>query len=364
MNLQSSFIFLNNTNEKSGAKSKKEIVLPKSIILYIKELFGACETDKGNFLIKRKYECLIDKCKVLFTVSSITNATYLNVCVEGKRNDNIVKCLEKVQQKLDNSKISDEYVIITAYCAVSEYYCNKLYPRLNELERNLRSLLLHIYILKFDNNFYSHCMDLMSEETQETVKRVMQSKNETKRKKNLFYSMDFGQLQELLFTQKWTEEDDKAKQLIVDNPDATCDEFRDFMSNIGPKSEWERIFSDKIETDFAQKNIQLVAKKRNKVAHTKLLSKEEFIECNKIIDELNKEIEIAIEFTQHEEFIKANEEAISQMLSGVLITFSNFIRKTVKPMDYFFKNSGVVTMCETLGKIAIDNYNSMNEQSD
>lgn len=42
LKLQSSFIFLNNTNEKSGAKSKKEIVLPKSIILYIKELFGAC----------------------------------------------------------------------------------------------------------------------------------------------------------------------------------------------------------------------------------------------------------------------------------------------------------------------------------
>lgn len=362
LKLRSNFIFLNNDEGNTSSKNKNKVIIPKSIISYLIELFGATKTEKGNLLVKRKYECSMDKCHVLFTISNVENASYMTVSVEGNRNDNIVKCLEKIQHSFDNSKISDEYIIITSYCAVSEYYCNKLYPKLNELERNLRNLLLHIYILKFDNDFYSHCMDVMSEGTQEDVKKVMGVKSNTKRKKNLFYSMDFGQLQELLFTQKWTEADDNEKQQILDdNADLSVlsdGELRNLITNIKPKSEWERIFSDKIETDFAQKNIRLVSKGRNKVAHSKLLTNGEYLECNKLIDELNKEIEIAIELTETEEFIKANEEALSKALGGILAVFGEFMKNTVKPLSDFFEKPGVRGVVEMLGKLANSNYNS------
>lgn len=362
MKLQSSFIFLNNIDAETS-KNKNEIKHTKSILSYISELFGATKTEKGNLFVKRRYECSMDKCHVLFIISSVGSASYMTISVEGKRNDIIVKCIEKIQQAFDNSKISDEYIIITSYCAVSEYYCNKLYPKLNELERNLRNLLLHIYILKFDNDFYSHCMDIMSGETQENVKKVMRTKSSIKRKQNLFYSMDFGQLQELLFTQKWTDVEESEKQQIFDdNPDLSMlsdEELRNLISNIKPKSEWERIFSDKIETDFAQKNIRLVSRERNKVAHSKLLTNEEYLECNKLINELNKEIEIAITLTEDEEFIRANEEAISKALGGILTTFSNFMQNTVKPLSGLFEKSGIKTTIETLGKLASANYNDI-----
>lgn len=363
MKLQSSFIFLNNVDRKTTSKNKNDITLPKSIISYIVELFGATKTEKGNLFIKRKYECSMDKCHVLFTISSVGTASYMTISVEGKRNDNIVKCIENIQCVFDKSKISDDYIIITSYCAVSEYYCNKLYPKLNELERNLRNLLLHIYILKFDNDFYSHCMDVMSEGTQENVKKVMRAKSNTKRKQNLFYSMDFGQLQELLFTPKWTDADENKKQKVMDDnsnlSDLTDTELRDLISNIKPKSEWERIFSDKIETDFAQTNIRLVSQGRNKVAHAKLLTNEEYLECNKLIDELNREIEIAISLTEDEEFIRANEEALSKALGGILTTFGDFIKNTVQPLNGLFEKSGVKSAIETLGKLALTNYNDI-----
>lgn len=51
------------------------------------------------------------------------------------------------------SGVRDEYVDIISYDAISEFYCNKILPKLNTLERNLRKLLFNIYIVNFGKEF-------------------------------------------------------------------------------------------------------------------------------------------------------------------------------------------------------------------
>ena len=55
---------------------------------------------------------------------------------------------------MQDSGIQADDIMVISYDAISEYYCNKIYPKLNELERNLRKLLFNIYIVNFGKDYY------------------------------------------------------------------------------------------------------------------------------------------------------------------------------------------------------------------
>ncbi len=93
------------------------------------------------------------------------------------------------------------------------------------LERNLRKLLFNTYTVNFGVDYYQKTV---SPDLQKKIKGVIQAKgNEEKKQierlKKFFYSMEFSDIQTLLFTKKWTTVEEESKAEFLSKP--SCHTF-------------------------------------------------------------------------------------------------------------------------------------------
>ena len=158
--LNNDYIFLPKTKKDDSRISSKDtddtirIQARKNVFLYIRNIFGEpiCK-DEENIVFKiiYTYEMEIKNImyEVIFTIYNITRSSYLDICVRGKTTYQVVSALEYIHDKIIGSNIEQDYIMIVSYDSVSEYYCNKAYPKLNKLERNLRKLLFNTYTVNF-----------------------------------------------------------------------------------------------------------------------------------------------------------------------------------------------------------------------
>ena len=75
---------------------------------------------------------------------------------------------------ITNNKLSKNYIIITSYDSISEYYCNKVYPKLNEFERKFRKLLFITYTAQFKKAYFE---STTSKELQTKAKEKIKNRN-------------------------------------------------------------------------------------------------------------------------------------------------------------------------------------------
>ena len=169
MLLQNSYIFLykdKTEKEKYQKKDDNSIILnfPCSVKYYIKKTFNITKTTEILHFYQYEYETVINldglDFQVRFRTFEVLESTYLDIQVTGKTKHQIVLCLEHIHNTLLSSGVEKEYIPIISYDAVSEYYCNKLYPKLNGLERNLRKLLFNTYIVNFGKSYYERTINL------------------------------------------------------------------------------------------------------------------------------------------------------------------------------------------------------------
>lgn len=339
MMLQSSYIFLiRESGKKDDKRSNADGVgnrtltaeVGHSIYKFIMELFPCASREKsadGLFKKKITYKMQVgdDFYLVSFAISEVIDTTYLNVLVEGKSKVKIIDCLEQIQDKLLSLQELDErYISIISYDAISEYYCNKIIPKLNALERNLRKLLFNIYIVNFGQNYYRATTD---EKFQAKIKSVIQARGskgekEEERLKLFFYSLEFNDIQTLLFTPSWTLFDEETKKKFLDEHQdlskLSDDQLRKAFSEFSIKSDWERFFSSKVDIDEIEEIIESIRKYRNKIAHFKFFCKSEYVDCEEIIKRLNKAVIKAIQITEEKDFASKNHEYMCEILAESL----------------------------------------------
>lgn len=344
MKLQNSYIFLRNPNKARAKKKEQEsnnvirIDVPSSVFSHISKLFPEAvdqsnDSDVWNYQKKLMWEYTADNanCAVEFHFYEVVETTYLDVLVEGKNKKQIINCLEIIQSAFQRSDIPSEFIMIISYDAISEYYCNKIYPRLNELERNLRRLLFNIYIVNFGKEYYKATI---SSQLQNKGKGVIQAKGNAEQKEiarlqEFFYSLEFNDIQEMLFTPHWTDFDEQTIETFLSkNKDLTVlsdKTLRDAFLNFVPKSDWERFFSDKIsEIDF--KNVfDSIRKYRNLIAHCKFFYKESYRECCTSVKQLNEAILVAIKKTEEKDFAEKNSEMIRQASQKIKESLDAFL---------------------------------------
>lgn len=359
LELQNSYIFLKNpyANEETKETCTEDGTLVlrvgKNLYNYIKASFPALTrvADYGDFY-KSKYVTELQFgsviCNVEFIITELVDTQYLDVVVKGNTKNQIVKCLENIQYTLLISGVRERYIDIVSYDAVSEYYCNKIYPKLNTLERNLRKLLFNIYIVNFGRDYYKATI---AEELQGKIKGVINidsSKSEkdqiktdykttTKREaeeierlQRFFYSFEYIDIEKLLFTPSWTSVDESEKKKFLEkNPnlsELSDEELREAFSKYVPRSDWERFFSNKINISDIKELIEQIRIYRNSVAHFKFFYKADYDECNKRVNRLNSAIINAIKITEDKDFAEKNAENLSEALKNVLAGFANFTK--------------------------------------
>ena len=357
MQLQNSYIFLPNylKEEKKTIQTSEDtnkLTFGRSFPFYIKSLFNITERITEERFFKLEYHALINienfEYKVIFKINNVQRNVYLDVVAEGKTKSKVIFCLEYINEVFKKSEIENDFIMLITYDSISEYYCNKLYPKLNELERNIRKLLFNIYIVNFGEKYYQ---ETISAELQKKIKSVIQAKgnNETKEIQRLqmfFYSLEFGDILDMLFTDRLTNYELSKKEDFLnshsDLSELSDEELRNAFNECSPRSDWERFFSNKFDNDLIKIQIDEVRKKRNNIAHCKFFNKSEYEDCKKQITLLNKEILNAIKITEDVDFAKKNAEALKKSMETLAAQIGEFTKSLFGELNpaHIIKNLG------------------------
>lgn len=348
--LNNDYIFLPQIKKDDSRVSSKgtddtiRIQMRKNVFLYIQSIFGepiSKDTENIMFKIIYIYEIEVKNImyEVIFTIHNIARYSYLDICVSGKTANQVVIALEYIQEKIIGSDIERDYIMIVSYDSISEYYCNKAYPKLNKLERNLRKLLFNTYTGNFGVDYYQKTV---SPDLQKKIKGVIQAKGneekkQTERLKKFFYSMEFSDIQALLFAKKWTKVEEERKAEFLSKHEKLTElseeDIRAAFDMFSPKSDWERLFADKIDNSEIEKMIETVRSTRNDIAHCKFFYKEQYIVFNEVVTNLNRLILKAIKLTEEKDFVNKQAESFRIALAGVADTLAQF-QKRIKETIY------------------------------
>lgn len=223
--------------------------------------------------------------------------------------------------------------LILAFDEISEYYCNKSYPKFQHFERRIRQLIFKIMTKAFGALWVDKT--IIDDETMKKLKGMISSYYpDIKKDKNLrdekiieeaLYQMDISELETFLFKKSRDIDpgnliDEKLSKDVLSA--MSKDEIITLLDEGRSKSLWDRFFAKDIPIDDPEGKISTIRNERNKVAHSKPFFKKEYKNVDGILDEFILHIEKAI---ANVEMIKYEPLSISDVLSG----FSNALKKSL-----------------------------------
>lgn len=355
MKYKNSYIFLKRNNkDQETTKNDNKIVfrLTPSIKSLLKKTFENIKSDyresedfnSGKFTIKKGNKDV----EILFKYYSVMGNYYLDIIVEDKNVLSAVSVLNEINNILfaKNNFFDEFYVSIISYDYSSEYYCNKLYPYLNEFERKLRKLLFNIYTLNFNLDYYSA---IPNDEVKNNIKKGSKEINKELNKLNNgnvsvedclikygFYSLEYSDVDKLLFT-KYISPDDESKleEFLNINKDLTKlsdEELRKKFELSKPKNAWERFFNNKKMGDNFQEIFNLIRVFRNNIDHCKFISKKQYDECTKLLKQEIKSLDTAISITKEKDFFNRNIELSLESINRISKMVSEIVMSSYKPL--------------------------------
>lgn len=353
MEFKNSYIFLKRDKKEENIKKENKennaivISFPPSFQELLKKTFQNIlfnnKDDKfdimnsGTLKIKNNNQ----EVDVLFKYHDVWSNYYLDIIVKTGKKKDAINILNIVNSCLIGKKnIFDKYFVsIISYDYISEYYCNKLFPYLNEFERKLRKILFNIYTLNFNLEYYSATT---SEEFQKGLKQKSSITNNNSNSKQDcyiklgFYSLDYSDIDKLLFTKSVTEkEEQKLQSFLIENKDLTklSDyEIRQTFRLCISKTDWERFFGDKNFDDNFQQTLNDIRNFRNNIAHCKFISKEQYENCIKILKKTTKSLDFAIKITEEKDFINKNLELQHESFERLAKTMREVVANIYKPI--------------------------------
>ncbi len=270
--------------------------------------------------------------------------TYLSLEYKRKINDEIIDIYEEFEDKL--IKITkDNFIIINSYDQVSEYYCNKIFPSLNNFERLLRLLLFNTYLFQFGKSYTEQMSQETTIKVRETIgkqRKLYQNKGKQDPLTLYFCELELHQIQDILFIPKYTQHEEIKLTRLLEKTDDFSKlkdlEIRTIIEDLKPKSDWDRFFSNIVNIDNIKDNIDKIRKYRNIVAHCKYFRYEQFSELSITLDCTNKAINEAIYATMSKDFNAINEKYLSERMAEIYINMINTISPAIKSFSNNFGN--------------------------
>lgn len=236
------------------------------------------------------------------TTSSDSTDYVYNISLECNHNEK-AKCAELLENahtafrcKID--KLPD-YHLIVAEDGLSEYYCNKAYPKYQKFERELRHLIFKIVTKAYGNMWTAQTL---SPEMKKKLKEEIKSRNGGKKDDALIeaalHEMTMGQLIDYLFygTSDISNEDYLDEHLPPAKlRELSKEDLVKILERGRRKSVWNLYFANEFRIDEPRKKLGVLRANRNKVAHCKQFHAEDYKETIAYIDLFMGPIETAIQ---------------------------------------------------------------------
>ena len=310
-------------------KNENFIVLPSSPLMLIEKNFNDVTVNKisneDEEIFRSNWDGTfsINDIEIIFSIKQYSKhkLSYLSIYTKINSIDN----METIDKKI-NKFMRDKYIVITSYDCISEFYCNKIYKKLNNFERKLKELIFIIYTFSYGVNYFERNFsdELKLKVKQERDKSISTDTKDIEQLKQSLYELDYNDIMKLLFTPKWLLDDEKDKFRLIERikkDELSTNELRDFIEDIRPKSDWDRLFLPQIgEISNIEGSIDKLRKLRNKVAHCKFFRKENYEECLELLKILNKEINKALKIVMNIDFQKLNAQYAGDELHKALGT--------------------------------------------
>ena len=138
------------------------INIPPHPIELISKLFSIDQNkwDKSKFPYSSRintefsFNTIIQPFKMELT--TVDEIHYMSVSTEAKTKLRAIIFMEEFHKTIKNDKCSlqKHYDLTTTYDSVSEYYCNKIFPKIAQFERLFRRLLFNVYLLNYGRNYH------------------------------------------------------------------------------------------------------------------------------------------------------------------------------------------------------------------
>lgn len=334
-------------------KQKHESKQIKDILL---EIIDGVVDARNDEVIK------IGSVNVIYRIIQQRNSKqcFLEMSSKARVNQGIA-ALQRIDNALFKSNQQKYYLIIRDYDGISESFCTRLYPKYAEFERKLRSLVLFILTKAYGINWRA---ETVSEETLVVLQEKAHGRvslNET------LENMDFAMLESYLFDKRPVDYFAILNgKLSKDNlSKMSKDEICEIIEMMRPVSLWEMHFEKFGSQENWKKKIADIHLTRNKVAHQKTISIDEYKDVNKKLNKINRLLSEAIEGIREENFTEYSAIDIlgsfalkvgtaikqivdSQAFRDVIIGFSEKIQEIVKPMTQHY----VSEIAESLKSVA------------
>lgn len=326
MEYKNSYIFIRKDKPTKQQKNNKLIIdIPPSFKELLEKTFkyitfdfddeGIDIMNSGSIEIKINNK----KRQAFFKYRHGGDNIYFDIIVNSNNSLTALSILQNINTSLisKGSVFDKEYISVISYDYISEYYCNKLYPYLNEFDRKLRKILLNIYTLNFNLNYYSATTN---DEFQKNLKQgSIQIKKELDKYeisnmansdcyiKYGFYTLEYSAIDEMLFTETVTDlEKKKITNFLSQNKNLSEISDKELRKNIKmciPKTDWERLFEDEKDNIDFKTIFNKIRIFRNNIAHCKLVGKPQYENYLELLKTTTSSLDKFITITEKQKFI-------------------------------------------------------------
>lgn len=140
-----------------------------------------------------------------------------------------------------------------------------------------------------------------------------------------------------LFGEIIDNDEKKLNSFLKENLDLsklTDEHLRNIINDNKPKSDWDRLFSNKGFDNKFEETIWVINDFRNCIAHSKFFYENDFLQLKNVLQKTNNTIDSAIKYTESEEFLKMNEEKMKRKLGQISSIISSWIKSYAAAFDF------------------------------
>lgn len=255
------------TNDDSFCNSKKafiDFLKVDSLISITGQKLTYRRTPKSKALITVKFKVETDN------IPS-NKERYFLIALENT-NDELVDEFAEVGNKIKqiSKRINPESTVVNIlWDDIGRHYAYKAYPLINDVENVMRKLISKFMLINVG-------MDWSKETIHPDLAKKIENFEEDDAHLNDLYKLDFINLSEVLFQKKRDISLDELDRVLSKTKFDDLDRTK--ILKYVPRSNWEKYFSSLLDEDSQglEKKWELLYKLRNKVAHNRFLTKDDF----------------------------------------------------------------------------------------
>ena len=274
----------------------------KRIFTLLKKGFNKISSDTIYIEGKRKEFELYYKITCCATTGENSTDNIYNLTIEPNHDDKkrCAELLETAHKTLtDIISCEQKYHLIVANDELSEYYCNRAYPKYQKFERQLRHLIFKVVTKAYGNLWAEETINKdLKKKLKEEIKTRSGGRKEDLLIEQALHEMSMGQLIDFLFY-------GEAEILMEDYIDEyypsskleslSKEELISLIEKFRKKSVWNLFLSKNFDIDEPRKKLNFLRQGRNKVAHCKKFYSDDYYKSTEYINTFLPQIDMAIE---------------------------------------------------------------------